>query len=530
MVGNTLGGSLGSNTLGSGTLGGLVNLGGSTLGSGTLGGNTTTGFFNQQSQPSSSIFGQTNIGTQSSFGFGSLSGNQQNATNSLSASTGQNIFGSNLATSNAPFSSQSNILNSNTGFSLSQPSQSTFSGFNQPSNSSLSGAGFQQNSIFGANPQSQASVSLSTSLPFSNLSTFSTNNQNQPFSSLGTSIFNPQSQPASSILGGGLPLSSSSFGTSLGSNIGGNLLSQSSQPSISFLNPVAQTVTFPGIPNIATVVNQEQDKVVEVFGYRGSANRFGPPEYYSASYTSNPDQQSITETGMNTVSKNTQFEHETLSNTAFDYDLKLGTVANANNDVMLREAPFDTITRLKFSPTQNDLLACASWDSSVSVFKIDDHLNEQLGSKINVNGCVFDLDWVPGSNSMVMGSSSGVIYTYDVMANSCQEFARHSGPVKAVKSCGEYNSNMFISGSYDGTVKMWDLRSKICLTSINAPGKVYDLDVCKSGFGFITSEKEIVVYRFNDTNRHVLRKKVETSPFPVRFYRYLASLHFDDDF
>ena len=65
------------------------------------------------------------------------------------------------------------------------------------------------------------------------------------------------------------------------------------------------------------------------------------------------------------------------------------------------------------------------------------------------------------SNLIITGSEDGVVRLYDTRSPGgklVNTYANHQRMVTSVK-CNPKLENVFISGSADGTVKLWDLRN-----------------------------------------------------------------------
>ncbi|KAF1745291.1 hypothetical protein MXB_2217 [Myxobolus squamalis] len=451
-----------------------------------FGSNTTSNFGTSglANKPLGSVVSTSSVlpsGFQSSFptstlaGFGSGFGNTSQLTSTMNTPGFSNAFSSTQA---------------NTAFNPSAMNQQTLAS-NTFGNSQSSG-------IFGSSLQNYGNVFT------------------QPVSSQQNQNYTLGQFPGGNT---GVQQSSSSFSQfSSGSAFGG----PNSTTTTGFFNPNSTQFSSAanqlpsGISNLSHLLNTESDKVVEIFGYKSVATRFGPLEYFNTNYASPPDLQNVTDASLNACSGVSDQDIDMFANTSYDYDLKLGTNINSNNDAELRDCPMDTISRLRYSRYQSDVIACSSWDGSISAWRIDERLIQTPLCKVTVPGCIFDLDWLIGGTNIVMAGSSGSLYLLDVPSQRYTEFAKHMGPVKCLKSCGEYNSNLVVSGSYDGTVRLWDLRTKSVHSVIQAGAKVYDLDTCKNGLSFITSEKDLMVYRYTDFSKPYFQKRIDSGSFPLR--------------
>lgn len=65
---------------------------------------------------------------------------------------------------------------------------------------------------------------------------------------------------------------------------------------------------------------------------------------------------------------------------------------------------------------------------------------------------------------------SGQLKMYDVNANSATNIGTHDNAIKAVEYSLDVNT--ILTGSWDCTVKMWDIRGQQSVGTYSQPGKV----------------------------------------------------------
>lgn len=71
---------------------------------------------------------------------------------------------------------------------------------------------------------------------------------------------------------------------------------------------------------------------------------------------------------------------------------------------------------------------------------------------------------------MYSGDLAGQLKMYDVNANSATNIGTHENAIKAVEYSLDVNT--ILTGSWDCTVKMWDIRSQRSVGTYSQPGKV----------------------------------------------------------
>lgn len=148
------------------------------------------------------------------------------------------------------------------------------------------------------------------------------------------------------------------------------------------------------------------------------------------------------------------------------------------NDITINNGPEDTISDLAFSP-QQDLLAVASWDKKVRIYDIDPNSGANQGRALfEHDGPVFSARWLTDGTRVCSGGADKQVKLFDLASQQTQQIGVHDAPVRAVRSvlCGPTNTEVVVSGSWDKTLKYWDMRSPQPISVIQLPEKVYSMD------------------------------------------------------
>jgi mRNA export factor len=169
----------------------------------------------------------------------------------------------------------------------------------------------------------------------------------------------------------------------------------------------------------------------------------------------------------------------------------------------LQNPPADTVSEMAFSPLHN-LMATSSWDSSIRIY---DPTNPYSASNNTVTNtakplltCCFSTE-VP--SQAFAGAADGSLHMLDLQTSQLSSFQAHNEGVKAVR----FYQNMLVSGSWDKTVKFWDIRTGKPVFSLDLPGKVYAMDLESNMLALSLSDNNVVTYNLTDINQ----KKMHTS-------------------
>jgi mRNA export factor len=97
---------------------------------------------------------------------------------------------------------------------------------------------------------------------------------------------------------------------------------------------------------------------------------------------------------------------------------------------------------------------------------------------------------------------------YDIQTGQSQVVAQHDAPIKAVRWYEEGSNHILITGSWDKTVKYWDLRSPQPIGQLNVGERVYAMDNVGQLLAVATAERKVHVV--NLTNPTTIFKTLDS--------------------
>lgn len=170
------------------------------------------------------------------------------------------------------------------------------------------------------------------------------------------------------------------------------------------------------------------------------------------------------------------------------------------NDISINNPPEDSISDLAFSPNL-DLLVAASWDKKVRIYEIDTNTgNNQGRAMFEHDAPVLSARWSTDGTRVISGGADKQVKIFDLQSQQAQQIGVHDAPVKSVRyvECGPTNTQVVVSGSWDKTLRYWDMRSPQPISTITLPERVYCMDSSQKLLVVGCAERHIAIIDLNN--------------------------------
>lgn len=170
--------------------------------------------------------------------------------------------------------------------------------------------------------------------------------------------------------------------------------------------------------------------------------------------------------------------------------------------MQIQNAPGDVISAVKFSPQGNKFLLVASWDSCVRLYDV---VTNSLRHKFYHSSPVLDCAFLDAMKT-VSGGLDNIVKMYDLNTHAENVLGSHNAGVKCVESCKMLNA--ILTGSWDKSVKLWDLREKECVgTYEQSNGKVYSMSCIDEKLVVATSERKVLIWDLRNMVNYLERRE-----------------------
>lgn len=170
---------------------------------------------------------------------------------------------------------------------------------------------------------------------------------------------------------------------------------------------------------------------------------------------------------------------------------------NSNKGNLVPQPPDDTVSRLRFSPTQaNDTyLVASSWNGSVRCWKVDQYSTTATAvSMFEVGAPVLDCAWATNGRSVYCAGANKLVKQWDLSTNENQTVAAHEQPVRQV--CGVQEVNLLATVSWDKSLRYWDVNSPTGspVGTVSLADRAYAMDVSGPLMVVALADRKLAVY------------------------------------
>ncbi|KAI1340392.1 Poly(A)+ RNA export protein [Xylariaceae sp. FL0016] len=185
------------------------------------------------------------------------------------------------------------------------------------------------------------------------------------------------------------------------------------------------------------------------------------------------------------------------------------TIGDLTKDVAVSNPPEDTVSDLAFSSAQ-DILAVSSWDKKVRIYQVAANGQTEGKHMYEHDGPVLSVDFSKDGQKLVSAGADKQAKVCDLQTMQTAQVAAHDNTVKCARFFDSPGSNqpMLVTGSWDKTVKYWDLRSSNPVGTVSCQERVYSMDVRNQLLVIGTADRYINVINLAD---------------PMKFYKTLQS-------
>ncbi|CAB4252161.1 similar to Saccharomyces cerevisiae YER107C GLE2 Component of the Nup82 subcomplex of the nuclear pore complex [Maudiozyma barnettii] len=178
------------------------------------------------------------------------------------------------------------------------------------------------------------------------------------------------------------------------------------------------------------------------------------------------------------------------------------TMANQQdlaNDIVINNPAEDSISDIAFSPQNDFLFSVSSWDGKVRIWDVQSG-SAQGRSQYEHGGPVLTTRWSNDGSTVASGGCDNTIKLFDVATSQSRQLGTHSGAVKSLRfvNCGPSNAECLVTGSWDKTIKYWDLRQPNPISTLTMPDRVYTMDNKSQLLVVGTAERHIAIINLNN--------------------------------
>ncbi|PFH49079.1 hypothetical protein AMATHDRAFT_63883 [Amanita thiersii Skay4041] len=173
-------------------------------------------------------------------------------------------------------------------------------------------------------------------------------------------------------------------------------------------------------------------------------------------------------------------------------------MADDASTTLLPSPPFDSISHVRYSPTNPHHLLVSSWDTHVRLYEVGAKGGRESESKAKFDhrAAVLTCCFSDGTHGYSGGLDTS-IRELDLATEGINALGNHSDTVSAMS--WSKDANCLISGSWDRTLRFWDARSSTTQqSSYTTPDRIYHLDLVNNTLVVAMASRLFHIY---DTRR-----------------------------
>ncbi|KAL7673696.1 hypothetical protein ACOME3_008547 [Neoechinorhynchus agilis] len=172
--------------------------------------------------------------------------------------------------------------------------------------------------------------------------------------------------------------------------------------------------------------------------------------------------------------------------------------------------PADTISRLQFSPgaLSECYLMASSWAGDVACWQVDlNNGTSVLKAQKNHGHSILDCCWSDDGRFAFTAGCDKIVRGWSLAEDKYIQVAAHDLPVKTVNYIKTSSYSCLMTGSWDRTLKFWDLRQAEPIKKLDLGERVYCADVCGPMAVVVTADRMVRIYTLEPQPVEYSRRK-----------------------
>ncbi|KAJ3101623.1 hypothetical protein HDU97_001236 [Phlyctochytrium planicorne] len=170
---------------------------------------------------------------------------------------------------------------------------------------------------------------------------------------------------------------------------------------------------------------------------------------------------------------------------------------NQPKDIEVSQPPTDGISDLSFSP-QAELLAASSWDNNTRIWEVQQNGATQPKAVITHDAPALTCCWSKDGTKLFSGGADKAGKIMDMNTGQTMQVASHDAPIKVGRFFDNPQGTLLATGSWDKTVRYWDLRAPNPVLNVQLPERCYAMDVSYPLMVVGTAERHVLIYNLNN--------------------------------
>ncbi|KAK9451560.1 WD40-repeat-containing domain protein [Limtongia smithiae] len=182
----------------------------------------------------------------------------------------------------------------------------------------------------------------------------------------------------------------------------------------------------------------------------------------------------------------------------------------APKDKEIAQSPEDSVSDICFSP-QADYLAAASWDHRVRIYEVSKSGDSEGKALYEHQAPALSVHWSPDGTKVVSAGSDRAGRLFDLQTGQSSQIAAHDATIRSIRFVDVGNSSqpIVVTGSWDKTLKYWDLRAQTPALTVHLPERVYAMDAKKKLLIVGTADRKLSFVNLDHPDR--ISKTIESN-------------------